>query len=192
MKKRLLAAFVGALIAFAWSAVVHMAPTTGMMGISILKEKEDGVMGGLRSAQLDPGLYFFPGFDMSTSRTKAEQDAWTAKFKAGPSGLLLIQPKGGEPMEPKQLLLEFLSTFGCALIAATVLAMTVGSFTARALLVAFLGLFGWLALSVSQWVWYHYPFAFIGLDLIDQSVGWLLAGLAMAKTIKPLQLVAAG
>jgi hypothetical protein len=50
-----------------------------------------------------------------------------------------------------------------------------------------MGLFGWLALSVSQWTWYHYPFSFIALDLIDQTVGWLLAGFVIAKLVKPIQ-----
>jgi hypothetical protein len=191
MNRRLLAGFVGALIAFVWSAVVHMTPPVGMMGLSMMNEKEEAVLAGLKGAGLAPGLYFFPGADMSKSRTKAEEEAWTAKFKAGPSGLLLLQPAGGEPMELRQLVVEFLSTLGCALIAATVLATTVGSLTSRALTVALLGLFGWLALIVSAWTWYRYPFSFIAVDLIDQSIGWLLAGFAMAKMIKPLQLAAA-
>src|SRR5215831_2074915 len=135
MNKRLLAGFVGALIAFAWSAVVHMMPSVGMMGLSMLNEKEDTVLGAVKGAGLAPGLYFFPGHDMSKGTTKAEDEAWMAKFRAGPSGLLLIEPTPAEPMEAKQLLIEFLSTFGCALIAATVLATTVGSLTSRALTV---------------------------------------------------------
>ena len=90
-------------------------------------------------------------------------------------------------MEVRQLLLEFFSTALCAIIAATILATTVGSVTCRAIMVAMMGLFGWLALSVSQWTWYHYPFSFIALDLIDQSIGWLLAGFVIAKLVKPIQ-----
>jgi hypothetical protein len=187
MRRILLAGLLGALVAFAWSAVMHMNPLTAALGLSTFNEKEDAVLAGLRGHDLSPGLYFFPGMDMSKSMSKEQEAAWTAKFKAGPSGLLLLQPKGGEPMEARQLLLEFFSTALCAIIAATILATTIGSVTCRAVMVAMMGLFGWLALSVSQWTWYHYPFSFIALDLIDQAVGWLLAGFVIAKLVKPIQ-----
>jgi hypothetical protein len=187
MKRILLAGLLGGLVAFVWSAVVHMNPLTACLGLSMFNEKEDAVLAELRGHDLSPGLYFFPGMDMSKSMTKEQEAAWTAKFKAGPSGLLLLQPKGGDPMEVRQLLLEFFSTALCAIIAATILATTVGSVTCRAIMVAMMGLFGWLALNVSQWNWYHYPFSFIALDLIDQSIGWLLAGFLIAKLVKPIQ-----
>jgi hypothetical protein len=187
MTRILLAGVLGGLVAFIWSAVVHMTPFTAALGLSMFNEKEDAVMAELRSHDLSPGLYFFPGMDMSKRMTKEQEAAWTAKFKAGPSGLLLLQPKGGEPMEARQLLTEFISTALCAIIAATILATTVGSVTCRAIVVAMMGLFGWLAISASQWTWYHYPFSFIALDLLDQSVGWLLAGFVIAKLVKPIQ-----
>src|SRR5207244_4498734 len=118
---------------------------------------------------------------------KEREDAWTAKYKAGPAGLLLYHPSGGEPMEPKQLVIEFVSTVLCGLIAAFILASTVGSFMCRATMVAMIGLFAWMAISVSQWNWYGFPFSWIALDAIDQVIGWLLAGFLMAKMIKPAQ-----
>ena len=187
MKRILLAGLLGGLVAFIWSAIAHMNPLTRMLGLSMLNEQEDAVLAGLRSHDLAPGLYFFPGMDMSKKMSKEQEEAWTTKYKAGPSGLLLLQPKGGEPMELRQLVIEFLSTMLCAIIAATILATTVGSVTCRAIMVAMIGLFGWLAISVSQWNWYHYPFSFIALDLIDQAIGWLLAGLVIAKLVKPIQ-----
>src|ERR1017187_9693779 len=123
------------LVAFIWSAVVHMTPFTAMLGLSMFNEKEDAVLAELRSHDLSPGLYFFPGMDMSKSMSKEQEAAWTAKFKAGPSGLLLLQPKGGDPMEARQLLLEFFSTALCEIIATTILATTIGSVTCRAVMV---------------------------------------------------------
>ena len=187
MKRILLAGILGGLVAFVWSSILHVNPLTAPLGLNTFKEKEDAVLAGLRSQDLSPGLYFFPGMDMSKKMSKEQEDAWTAKFKAGPSGLLLLQPKGGEPMEPRQLVIEFLSTMLCAILAATILATTIGSVTSRAIVVAMMGLFGWLAISVSQWNWYHFPFRFIALDLMDQSIGWLLAGFVIAKLVKPIQ-----
>ena len=65
MTRILLAGLLGALVAFAWSAVLHMNPLTGPLGLSMLNEKEDAVLAELRSHDLSPGLYFFPGMDMS-------------------------------------------------------------------------------------------------------------------------------
>ena len=186
MKKVLIAAILGAVIFFAWSAAVHMNPLTGPMGLSMLNEKEDAVMAALKDNVPQPGLYFFPGMDMSKHMTKEQEDAWAAKYKAGPSGLLLLQPKGGEPMMTRQLVIEFFSNLLCALIAAFVLASTVGSFARRVAIVASLGLFSWLTISIAQWDWYNFPFAFVALDAINQVIGWLLAGLLMAKLIKPV------
>jgi len=187
MKRTLLAGLLGGIIAFIWSAIVHMNPLTGHLGLSMMNEREDAVLAALKNNLQQEGLYFFPGMDMTKEMTKEQEAAWVAKYKAGPAGLLLYHPNGGEPMEAKQLVVEFVSTVLCALIAATILAATVGRFVCRATIVAMIGLFAWLALSVSQWNWYGYPFPFIALDAIDQIIGWLLAGLLMAKMIKPAQ-----
>jgi hypothetical protein len=88
-------------------------------------------------------------------------------------------------MMMSQLVIEFLSNLLCAFIAAFILASTVGSFARRVAIVASLGLFSWLAINISQWDWYEFPFAFVALDAISQVIGWLLAGLLMAKMIKP-------
>jgi len=185
MKRILLAGLLGGIIAFVWSAIVHMVPLTSQLGLTMMNDKEDAVLIALKSNLTQDGLYFFPGMDMTKEMTKEQTDAWTAKYSAGPSGLLLYHPGGSEPMEPKQLVIELLSTVLCGLIAAFILSTTVGSLLCRATMVAMLGLFTWFALSVSQWNWYGYPFSFIALDAIDQVIGWLLAGLLMAKLIKP-------
>src|SRR5262245_339749 len=190
MKKALLAGLLGGLVAFIWSAIIHMNPVTAGMGLSVFNEKEDPVLAGLRSQNLRPALYFFPGMDMTKSMTKEQEATWTAKFKAGPAGLLLLRPTDGEPMDFKQLVVEFLATMLCAMIAASILTATVGSVKCRAIMVAMMGLFCWLALSVSQWNWYHFPFSFIAVDLLDQAIGWLLAGLVIAKVIKPAHIPA--
>ena len=188
MKKIVLAGSLGGIVAFIWSAIVHMCPVTGHLGLSTMNEKDEGaVLAALKGNLQAPGLYFFPGMDMTKEMTKEQREAWTARYRAGPAGLLLYHPNGREPMEPKQLIIEFLSTVLCALIAASILSATVGSVRCRATMVAMMGLFTWLAISISQWNWYGFPFSFIAVDAIDQVIGWLLAGLLMARMIKPAQ-----
>lgn len=185
MKRILLAGILGGLVMFVWGAVVHMNPLTGPMGLSMLNEKEDVVLAAVRDNVPQPGLYFFPGMDMTKKMSKEEEAAWTAKYKAGPSGLLLVQPKGGDPMAPGQLVTEFALCVFCALIAAFILASTVGSYLCRVGMVALIGLFSWLAISMAYWNWYLFPFPLVALDAIDQITGSLLAGLLIAKIVKP-------
>jgi hypothetical protein len=155
------------------------------MGLSTLNDKEDAVVSVLKSNIGQSGAYFIPGADMTKSLTQEQRDAWMAKYSAGPTGLLIYTPGGGEAMSPKLLLIEFLSTVICGLLAAYVLASSVGSLSHRAILVSLMGLFSWFAISVSQWNWYKFPFSFIALDALDQIIGWLLAGFLMAKMIRP-------
>lgn len=184
MKKILLAAFLGAVIFFVWSAVLHMNPVTAPMGLSLLNEKEAAVLAAVKANVPQPGLYFFPGFDMSKTLSKEDQDAWNAKYKAGPSGLLLVQPPGGDPMMVGQLVESFCADLVCAGIAAFILSSTVGSYRRRVVIVTALGVFSWMAISIQQLDWYNFPFTFIALDGINQVIGWALAGLLMAKMIK--------
>lgn len=184
MKKILLGGILGGIVAFVCSAAIHMSPL-GHMGLSVLNaDKEDPVLTALKSNIQQDGLYFFPGMDMNRTLTTEEQNAWNAKYKAGPSGLLLYHTVGSEPMSARQLGLEFLSTVICGLIAAFILASTVGSVISRAILVGLMGLFTWVAISFSQWNWYGFPFNFILLDALDQIIGWTVAGFVMAKMIK--------
>ena len=82
-------------------------------------------------------------------------------------------------------MISFISNLLCALLAAFILASTVGSCARRVAIVASLGLFSWLAISIEQWDWYEFPFNFVALDAINQVIGWTLAGLLMAKMIRP-------
>ena len=80
---------------------------------------------------------------------------------------------------------SYAASMSCGLIAAFILSSSVGSLRCRAAMVAMIGLFAWMAISVSQWNWYGFPFSFIALDAIDQVIGWLLAGFQMARMIRP-------
>ena len=59
-----------------------------------------------------------------------------------------------------------------------------GPYLARAGAVGLLGLFEWADLGVSYWNWDGFPTVFTGAALVDQVVGWTLAGLAMAAILR--------
>lgn len=181
MKKIVFAALAGGLVVFVWGAISHMALPIGEMGLKNLPD-EPAVLSALGASIPEPGLYFYPGLDMKTA-TEEEQAAWAEKVKNGPSGLLLYRPNGGEAMSPRLLGGELFSNILAAWIAAIVVAMISAPFGRRVLVVGLLGLFAWLSLSASHWIWYGFPTAFVGAELIDQVIGWLLAGLVIAKIV---------
>jgi hypothetical protein len=179
----IIAAIVGGIIVFVWSAVAHIVTPLGTMGMSSLPD-ETHVMESLRAVP-SSGMYYFPGMDMTKKPTPEEQKAYEAKLAGGPSGLLIIKTSGGEGMSPRALGSELASNVVAALIAAILVSFMVGSWFKRAFAVALFGVFGVVSLLVSYWIWYHFPTAYVCGELVTEVVGWFLAGLAIAKIVRP-------
>ncbi|HEY7215873.1 MAG TPA: hypothetical protein VIC28_14695 [Thermoanaerobaculia bacterium] len=173
MKRIAIAAIVGGLIVFVWSAISHMLLPLGEMGISTLPN-EAAVLETLKTSIPQSGLYFFP--------TPTDP---SAANPAGPAGIMVFHPEGGMDMSPKRLGNELLSNVLAALVAAWIASLLAAAYGRRVLAIALLGLFGWLSLIVSYWIWYGYPAAYILGEGINEVVGWFLAGLAIAKIVPP-------
>jgi len=184
MGRRLLAAIAGGIVVFVWSAVSHMALGLGSAGIRTLPN-EERMAQAIRGVVTEPGLYFFPGMDPSRKMTPEEERAWTERYRRGPSGLMVVQPGGRDPMEPTQFVVELLADILAAGVAAFLLAGLGGPLLARAGAVGLLGVFEWADLSVSYWNWYKFPTLYTGAALVEQVVGWTLAGLVMALMLRP-------
>jgi len=183
MKKILIGGIVGGIVVFAWGAVAHMVLPLGKMGIRQMPN-EDAVLGAMKQSIREPGLYFFPGMDMSREPSQEERQAWTARYAAGPVGILIYHPQGETPVSPKQLSTQLATDIAAALIAAILLSQTGAGFLGRVLFVALLGPFSWVTISVPHWNWYGFPSDFTTGEAIDQVVGWFLGGLALAAIVK--------
>ena len=177
----IIAAIVGGIIVFVWSAAAHIFTPLGRMGMSQLPNETQVVqsLGGVPAS----GMYVFPWLSMKPSSD--EQKAWGEKYKAGPNGMIIITKSGGEVMSPRQLGSEFASNVIAALIAAILVSFMIGSWFKRAFAVALMGLFGIVSLLVSYWIWYGFPAEYVCGELVTEVVGWLLAGLAIAKIVRP-------
>jgi hypothetical protein len=184
VKSVLLGALLGGLVVFLWGAVAHMVLLSpGAAGIHGLPQEEH-VVSALKGALLEPGFYAFPWTE-SADPSAEEEAAWEARYRAGPTGVVIYQPSGAEPLSARQLATELASNVLGALLAALVLRSSGLGYAGRVLLVASLGLFAWLAIDVSYWNWYRFPTAFARAGLLDAVVGWLLAGLVLAYVVKP-------
>jgi hypothetical protein len=129
-------------------------------------------------------LYFFPGEGFDENPKSPAYAAWVANLKRGPRGILIYHPNGADPMNPKQLGLEFLTDVLGGLIAAWLLARVVGSYAFRAFAVGAVGVFGWVMISASYWIWYGFPADFSLAQLADAFLSALAMGLVIAKLVK--------
>ena len=182
MKRILLAALVGTVVAYVWTTVAHMFLPIGMMGISLLPN-EDVVLQSLAENVPTAGMYIFPGWDVNKEMTDAEESAWYEKHRNGPAGIMIYQPKGGEAMPPSMLITEFVSILLATLILAFVAAALAGSYGTRVLLLTLFGFFAWFSISVSYWNWYSFPALAIIAEGIDIIIGALVSALVIAKMV---------
>jgi len=189
MKKFLLPGIVGGVVYFLWSFVSHMATPIGTMGVRTVDTNEDAVIGTLKGNIQEPGFYMLPGSGMLNNPTAAQRSAIEAKYNAGPTAIVVYNPTGAPMMSGGQLLRQFLFTLFSALIAAAIVSATAASLTNRALMVAMMGVFSWLMISLPQWNWYRFPAAFVLGVGIDNIVGWLIAGFAIAWMLKRQEVV---
>lgn len=180
--KKLLAAVVGALIVFVWSFVAHVLLPLGMVGVDPLPD-EEAVVEVLRDTIAEPGLYYFPAYPHDA--TEEQEAEFTARHEAGPLGTLVYQPGGKPAMASGQLLTELGTCILAALVLAFLLAYLTGSYLCRVALAASVGLFGWFSIQLSYSIWYGFPLDYTIAAGVMEVVGWLLAGLAMAKLIPP-------
>jgi hypothetical protein len=178
MKRIILAAIVGGLIVFIWSAIAHMVTPLGTMGLSTFPN-EAPVVDAIRGERAEIRHVLFPRHGSG-----AETDAGVrAKYKSGPSGLLIVTVGGSEMVSPRQLVSELVTNIVGAYIAAILAAMMVGTIMRRAFAIALLAIFASVSLSFSYWIWYNFPPAFVLGEMVTELIGWFLAGLVIARLV---------
>jgi hypothetical protein len=178
MKRTFLAALIGSVVLFLWSGLSHSILLIGV-GFDPLPEEEQ-IVKTLRGSIKEKGLYFFPGRDFRHS-TPEQEAAWLEKHRTGPTGLLIYRPVGGEPFSPNKLLIQLLASFVTALIISYVVSLMAAPYWEHVVAVTLLGLIGCSAVSIIYWNWYEFPTSFFVAQIVDQVVGFFLAGLLIAK-----------
>jgi hypothetical protein len=177
MKRILVAGLLGGLVLFAWGAISHMALPIGKVGLGGLPN-EAAVLPGLKAIP-EPGLFFFP---WEEDPKRLEERA-----RVGPFGFIVVDPDGRELMTPGQLIVEFLSNFAAALLAALLLALAAPSLAGYGMRVWFTGLLGLipcLSILASEWNWYPFPTDYFLAQCVIEIVGWILVGLVLGAVVK--------
>jgi hypothetical protein len=146
---------------------------------------EAQIVSALRASLPGDGLYFLPSIDLRGNASAEETAAWEARFRAGPTGMIVYHAAGDEAVSPRKLSLQFLSDLLAAGILSYVLSLTIAAYWRRVGLAGLLGGFGLFAISTIYWNWYGFPNAFFLAQGVDMVIGWSLAGAVIAKVIPP-------
>jgi hypothetical protein len=183
--KWLITSVMGATTIFVWGGLSHMVLLEGI-GFSRMPS-EEGIVTSLGKLPGD-GLYFFPSIDLRGNPTEGDRAAWEARFRKGPTGMIVYHSAGDAPVSAKKLSMQFLNGLLAAGIVSYLLSVTVATYWKRVGLAALLGFFGWFAVSSIYWNWYGFPNAFFFAQGVDMVVGWALAGAVMAKLLPPARI----
>jgi len=184
MVKILIGGVVGGIVIFFWGFVSHMLLPIGDMGLQALP-KEDALAAAMKADVPGPGLYFVPGRDMSKAPSDEEMKAHMEKISKGPYGFMVIYPTGRDSSLAKHLPIELGTNVVCALLAAILVSQLRPGFIVRVACVTLIGLLASIMTSVPFWNWYGFPTDFTLAQIAEHTVGWLLAGIALAAIVRP-------
>lgn len=177
-----IAAILGGLVMFLWGAVAHTMLPLGEMGMHTAIEQDVALDAIARSGAKGEGVYMLPGMDPAMYADEAANKAFVEANRDKPYALVVYQPKGNPALENMgpNLGKQWASDTLAAGVLAWILALGAWRFGRRVAVSAALGTFSWLTISVPYWNWYLFPMDFTLANLVEQVVGWTLAGAAIA------------
>lgn len=187
MKAILIGGLLGGLVMFFWGFVAHTVLPLGEIGMHQASEaQQDALLASLKdNLQMGEGVYVVP-MDMAAMENPEVAKSFGARALANPYAFIVYQPKGVDMVNNMggNLALEAGTNVLSALLVGLLVSFATVGYGTRVLLVLGTGLFGWLANAVPMWNWYRFPTEFTLAALVEQGVGWLLAGLVIAWALK--------
>ena len=177
----LVAGLIGGIVMFVWGVAAHMALGLGETGIH-LPANENAVLSSLHEGLGNqPGIYILPSLDTKKMGDEAVLKAYSEKAATSPYAFVVYLPQGEDMMQMgPQIGRQWASDTLAALALAFMLGLAGLGFRRRVALAAAAAVFTWLCTMVPYWNWYRFPLDFTLAALVEQLVGWLLAGAAMA------------
>jgi len=186
MIRIIIAGVAGALVYFVWGMLAWMAlplHTPTLHGLPT----ESQITKALTAQGLETGVYVVPWSDDQDDWQDPES-AFTKNHAAGPLFSIFYQKEGGAPMNAGAMAGGFVIDLLAAMLAACLLT-SVGScgrsYLCRVGFVTGLGIFVALVGHASYWNWMHFPWEYTLAFIVDVTVGWTLAGLAIAALVRP-------
>jgi hypothetical protein len=125
----LIATRVGATSMCVWGGISHMVLLKDI-GFTRMAN-EERIVSTLCTSLPGEGLSFFPRIDRRGNLTGEEQAAWEARFRAGPTGMLIYHAADDAPVSPKKLTVQFLSAVVAAGIVSYWLSLAIATYWRR-------------------------------------------------------------
>jgi len=127
------------------------------------------------------GVYILPSLDPKKRSDAAEVIAYQQKAIRSPYAWVVYLPQGDDMTQMGlQIGRQWASDTLSALALVFVMGLAGLGFRRRLAVAAAAAVFAWLSTMVPYWNWYRFPLDFTWAALIEQLIGWLIAGAAMA------------
>ncbi len=192
MKRILIAGVAGAIVLFVWSSISWMIiPWHRMEKLPA----EASIAQSFRDANVERGMYWLPGKDLSideSALTGAEKtamkEAYNKEYKRGPIALVAYRPDGSSPLGIWKFAAGFVLDFFVAAVAAVLLmlaAPALPGLPGRVIFIVLLGLYTVFGATLMNWNWMNYPLKFTLEMAGDTLVASALLGVTLAVLIRP-------
>jgi hypothetical protein len=184
MARTLLAAVLGGVILVVWGMLAWIALPLHKDTVQNLPN-EDAVVTALQGLP-QQGVYIFPGMPKNSS-DKAAMDAYMERYSRGPMGMVVYDPRGGDPAMVSNIIIGLLIAFLAAFIATWAYQRSTaitGTFIQRLSFFGMLGMFLAVAAYFNNWNWMGYPLGYTTSMALDTIIAWLLAGLGIMLVVK--------
>lgn len=178
MNKWPVAGILAGIGVFVWGAITHMALGIEQKSISTFSD-EAAVTAVLKEKVAQPGFYFFPN--------EQDPEKMAARVKTSPRGVLLYTPAGVPFSFPASLGTQFVLDILSGVILAWIFSVAIGDPKRKICgpcLGAVVGLFSVAAILLPWWNWYGLPVSMVASGVIEQGVGFGIAGWILGKLIK--------
>jgi hypothetical protein len=177
----LVAGLIGGILMFVWGVVAHMALGLGNVGINLPTNENVALSGLQQGLGEQAGVYMLPSLDPKKMGDATEVRAYSIKAVRSPYAFVVYQPQGTDMMQMgPQIGRQWASDTLSALALAFVIGLAVVGFRRRLAIAAAAAVFAWLSTLLPYWNWYRFPLDFTLAALVEQLIGWLIAGAAMA------------
>ncbi|MGQ0799898.1 MAG: hypothetical protein ACT4NL_07275 [Pseudomarimonas sp.] len=176
----LIAGVLAGIALFIWGAIAHTALPLGEAGMHA-PGNEDAILAALREGLPKEGIYMLPYIASEEMSDEAAMQAWVNKSLANPYAMVIYQPQGRDNSQMGSMLgLQFGSDLATGFALAWVLSLIATGFGRRLGAAVAIGIIGWLATSVPSMNWYRFPLDSTLAGLVEESVGFFVAGAAAA------------
>jgi hypothetical protein len=191
LKSLVLGTILGGLVAFVWSSISW--EVLGWHEKTMVSfQNEDEVSAVIASHSPNDGTYLLPSApsseDMNSEQKKRMQAALVARMTKGPIMVAAVRRSGFESFR-RAMIIQLLCLMAGAFLLTWLLLQTSGlSYARRVLFLAVAGLAASVIVDLPNWNWWGFSGPYTAVSLGDSTLTWLLAGLVIAKVVKPGEL----